>query len=196
MVDAGLLEVEAGCHRSAARGDEEIATVDRLLAGPGPDNDANAAAARLDPQDRRGGANVHAVAGETVEDDAGELGIVTAQGTRCLNHRDRRAEAPDRLGEFQPNGAAADDDEVGRLARELEDRLVGMEGNVAQAGDVGHGGHGAGGDDEAPRLHDAVTNDDGAPVLERASPGITTTPIARKRSAESVGAMPSITSRT
>ena len=57
-----------------------------------------------------------------------------------------------RLGQFQPDRAATDDDQVRRLAGLLENRLIGQIGHSVDARNRRHGGARSCGDDETPRL--------------------------------------------
>ena len=73
------------------------------------------------------------------------------QARRLLDHRDFGAEAPEHLGELEPDIAAADDDEMAGQGVELEQGGVGQRLDLIDAGKVGHDRPAADVDEESVR---------------------------------------------
>ena len=164
--DAGLVEVERLDIGNALVGDADVRDVEpRFLAVRG-DDAADALAARLDRRDRGRGTDVDALLAQAVEDDPGELGIEAGEGLAGIDDRHLRAEPAIGLGDLEPDGIGADNEQVGQPAGIVEDGLGGEEGNAVEPGDRGDGGTGAGGDDDVPGADLDVARRDRAGVEE------------------------------
>ena len=99
------------------------------------------------------------------------------------------AEAPVHLGELQADVAAADDDEVPRQRVERQDRGVGEERHVVDAGQIGHVRAAADVDEDARRRQPLVADADACPAdSNRAWPWKTVQPVHAAQPALDAGA--------
>ena len=138
--------------RAPARGDQQVDGGKRLGLAVFLDFHLDAGFGRRDPGDPHPFAQGDALVAEPRGDDPRELRIVLAERREHLQHRNLGPEAAVRLGEFEPDRAAADHDQRRRQDGAVEYGLVGEVGDVLQPRDRRRRRPRSRGDDEAPRL--------------------------------------------
>ena len=104
---------------------------------------------RLDRGHRGALQQRHAARRQRFAQSGDQLRVVLSGDGRRLHHGDAAAQAGEGVGHLQPDGAAAEDQQVVGTLRQIEQRGVGQMRDAVQPGDRRHRGGAAGGDDDA-----------------------------------------------
>ena len=146
-LDPGRLQADSLDIGPAPGGDQQVAARQGLSA---LQRHLDGAGAAGDGGDLGAIADLDALGAQPLEGDGGNLRVLAAERRQRLQHDHPAAEAAVRLGQFDADRAAADDDQgFGQLAV-VPQRLVGQVGGRVEPGDRRHRRRRAGGDDEAP----------------------------------------------
>jgi len=144
--------------RPAAGGDEEMGAFDRLGARGRGEGDLHPGEypphiRGLDP-----GAQLDALAFEGIEHDRGAFRIFARERCRCFEYADLRAQATERLRQFEPDRPGADDDQMTRKLGEIGEAFAGEMRRVEEAGNRRNDRRRAGRDNEPVRLDREVVD--------------------------------------
>ncbi|MDP1910493.1 MAG: hypothetical protein Q8K85_19505, partial [Hyphomicrobium sp.] len=167
IANTGGIEAKAIDGRLAAGGDQQMRAFDFLLrfflALRAFNRQRDFAFVMRDRDHLDGAAQHNAVARELVEHDRGAFGIVLGERRRRLTHGDRAAEAAKRLRHFQTDRSTADDQQMLRPLRQIENGLIGEIRPLVETIDRRRRRHRSGRDHEPPGADfNLVANRDGA----------------------------------